>query len=49
MVGDGDIDNPHAGGFGYSWAVDGSLIEIDYDPLTIWLTPKGVVRTSASG
>jgi hypothetical protein len=49
MVGDGDTDNPDAGGFAYSWADDGSWIEIDYTPLTIRLMPKGVVRTSASG
>jgi hypothetical protein len=49
MVGDGDADNPDAGGFAYSWANDGSWIEIDYTPLTIRLMPKGVVRTSASG
>lgn len=49
MVGDGDADNPAAGGFAYSWAEDGSHIEIDYDPLTIRLMPGGAVRVSASG
>ncbi len=49
MVGAGDRDNPDAGGFAYSWADDGSWIEIDYTPLTVRLMPKGVVRTSALG
>ena len=48
MVGDGDADNPAAGGFAYSWADDGSWIEIDYTPLTIRLMPGGAVRVSAS-
>ena len=45
----GDADNPAAGGFGYSWADDGSWIEIDYTPLTIRLMSDGAVRVSASG
>lgn len=52
MVGEagaGDTDNPASGGFGYSWADDGSYIEIDYAPLTVRLMPGGAVRVSASG
>ncbi len=49
MVGDGDADNPDAGGFAFSWADDGSHIELDYAPLTLRLMPGGAVRVSASG
>jgi hypothetical protein len=48
-LGDGYADNPDAGGFAYSWADNGSWVEVDYAPLTIRLMPEGVVRVSASG
>ena len=47
MVGEGDRDNPDAGGFACSWAEDASWVEIDYTPLTIRLMPGGAVRVSA--
>jgi hypothetical protein len=47
-AGDGNQDNPEAGGFAASWADDGSWIEIDYDPFSIVLMPDGVVRVTST-
>jgi hypothetical protein len=46
-AGDGNQDNPEAGGFAASWADDGSWIEIDYTPLSIRLYPDNLVRVTA--
>lgn len=44
----GDVDNPGPGGHAsFSWADDGSWVEVDYTPLTVRLMPDEAVCVSA--